>query len=240
MKIYQVGGSVRDKILGRQAHDIDYVVVGSCIEEMLSLGYIQVGKHFPVFIHPKTKQEYALARKESCIGNKHIDFTFDITGVSLQDDLQRRDLTINSMAIGEDGNIIDYFGGLIDLQSGILRHTDSCHFSEDPLRVLRVGRFAAQLDFNINPDTLELCRQMQINTLPRDRIIAEVKKAFAPNCNSVRFVRFLADTMKIEDIFPNIWGLGYSPEYEKYHTEPNTYEHAINTLNFARGEELDV
>lgn len=139
MKIYQVGGSVRDTLLGRTPSDIDYVVVGSNPEEMLSLGYTKVGSHFPVFLHPETKQEYALARTEKATGVGHADFECTTEGVTLEADLSRRDLTINAMAISlKDGTLYDPFGGCTDLEAKLLRHVSDA-FEEDPLRILRVN-----------------------------------------------------------------------------------------------------
>lgn len=175
MKKYLVGGAVRNKILGLPAKDKDYVVIGSSVNEMLSLGFEQVGKHFPVFLHPETRDEYALARTEVSTGNKHGDFTVSIDQVTLRDDLYRRDLTINALAEDENGEIIDYFGGLNDIQSKVLRHV-SVHFVEDPLRVLRVARFAANFGFSIAPETLELMKNMSLKSLPKERIHGEISK----------------------------------------------------------------
>ena len=132
MKIYQVGGAVRDKILGKIPNDVDYVVVGSDIKQMRELGFIQVGKGFPVFLHPKTKQEYALARKEIKTGNKHTDFEFVFTpDITLEEDLQRRDFTCNAIAYDEQsGQYIDYFGGLQDIKNKLIRHIDAEHFQK--------------------------------------------------------------------------------------------------------------
>lgn len=175
MKKYLVGGAVRNKILGLPAKDKDYVVIGSSIDEMLSLGFEQVGKHFPVFLHPETRDEYALARTEVSTGDKHGDFTVSIDQVTLKEDLYRRDLTINALAEEENGEIIDYFGGLNDIQSKVLRHV-SVHFMEDPLRVLRVARFAANFGFSIAPETLGLMKNMSLKSLPKERIQGEISK----------------------------------------------------------------
>ena len=154
MKIYKVGGSVRDKILGKLAQDNDYVVVGATVKEMLEQGYKQVGKDFPVFLHPETNEEYALARKErkTSLGHKGFDFNFE-KDVTLEEDLYRRDLTINAIAEDEDGNLIDPFNGLEDIKRKKLKAVSKA-FSEDPLRALRVARFMSQLNgFTLHSDT---------------------------------------------------------------------------------------
>ncbi len=136
MKIYQVGGAVRDKILGKIPNDFDYVVIGSNPEEMKNLGFEQVGKSFPVFLHPVTKEEYALARKEIKTGNKHTDFKFVFTpDITLKEDLQRRDFTCNAIAYDEETKeFVDYFGGLEDIKNRLIRHINAEHFVEDPFR----------------------------------------------------------------------------------------------------------
>ena len=162
MKIYEVGGAVRDYLLGIKPNDVDYVVVGARVEDLLNKGFVKVGKAFPVFLHPETKAEYALARKEIKTGNKHTDFEFDFSPtISLSEDLRRRDFTCNALAKDvETGKIIDECGGAEDIKNKILRHIDSVHFVEDPLRVLRMCRFSAQLDFEIAPETMLLAKKM--------------------------------------------------------------------------------
>lgn len=179
MKIYQVGGSVRDELLGLDPKDIDYVVVGSSPAEMEALGYYQVGADFPVFLHPVTGAEYALARTERKTGVGYGGFTttFD-PSITLEDDLIRRDLTINSMAKDPDtGVIIDPYGGQADLTAGILRATSEA-FAEDPVRVLRTARFAARYGFTVAPDTIELMRKIapEIKHVPQERVWAEMEK----------------------------------------------------------------
>lgn len=181
MKIYLVGGAVRDKILGINSHDKDWVVVGGSPEHFLAQGYQQVGKDFPVFLHPKTNEEYALARIERKTGQGHQDFQclYD-PSVTLEEDLSRRDLTINAMAMaGEE--IIDPFSGLADCKNRLLRHVSPA-FVEDPLRCLRVARFAAQLPgFSVARETMELCQQMvaanALDHLSKERIWLEWQKA---------------------------------------------------------------
>lgn len=183
MKIYLVGGAVRDHVLKlNNSHDKDWVVVGGNAEFFLVNGYQQVGKDFPVFLHPKTNEEYALARIERKIGSKHTDFhcIFD-PNVTLEEDLSRRDLTINAMAMDEQKKIIDPFNGLSDCKNKILRHV-SAAFVEDPLRCLRIARFAAQLTgFMVAHETMQLCQQMisenALDNLSHERIWLEWQKA---------------------------------------------------------------
>ena len=183
MKIYQVGGAVRDKIMGIEPHDFDYMVVGSDIQEMKALGFKQVGKQFPVFLHPKTKDEYALARKEIKIGPKHADFSFIFDrDVTLEEDLLRRDFTCNALAYDiENDKVVDFHNGIQDIQNKILRHITAEHFIEDPLRILRMCRFAAQLNFEVAPETLELTKKMTADGmllhLSAERIWGEFHKA---------------------------------------------------------------
>src|SRR5512146_2243756 len=163
MKVFLVGGAVRDQLLGVPVSDRDYVVVGARPDDLLREQYKPVGKDFPVFLHPQTGEEYALARTERKTGRGYHGFAFDTSpDVTLEDDLRRRDLTINAMARGEDGALIDPFGGERDLRERILRHV-SAAFAEDPVRVLRVARFAARyaaLGFRVADETIALMRQM--------------------------------------------------------------------------------
>lgn len=180
-KIYQVGGSVRDGIMGKPVSDIDYVVVGATQEQMLSAGFKQAGKDFPVFLHPETKDEYALARTERKTGHGYHGFTtiFDST-ITLEEDLKRRDLTINAMAKDSEGRIIDPYNGKRDIERRELKHVSES-FSEDPLRILRVARFAARFDFTIHADTMKLMQQMhksgETNHLTIERIWKETSRA---------------------------------------------------------------
>ena len=186
MEIFLVGGAVRDALLGLPVHDRDWVVVGATAEEMLAQGFRQVGKDFPVFLHPQSGEEYALARQERKTGRGHQAFAFVFSpDVSLEADLLRRDLTINAIAQAADGQLIDPYGGQADLQARILRHVSPA-FAEDPLRVLRLMRFHARfapLGFSIAPETLALCRQMvaagELQHLSAERIWAECEKALA-------------------------------------------------------------
>lgn len=182
MQTYLVGGAVRDTLLGRKVREKDYVVINETPARMLARGYKQVGKDFPVFLHPKTHEEYALARKERKTEIGHHGFAMDIEKVSLEEDLLRRDLTINAMAISENNELIDPYGGQKDLENKILRHVSSA-FSEDPLRVFRTARFQAMLPvFSIHNTTmalmLELCATpLEIQSLSSERIWNEVVKA---------------------------------------------------------------
>lgn len=182
MVIYLVGGYVRDSLLGLDLRftDKDYLVVGATIEEMLSLGYKQVGKSFPVFLHPKTHCEYALARIEKKTGQGHKGFSFIFhPQVTLEEDLIRRDFTINALAQDINGNVYDFFGGREDLNSQMIRHVSS-HFSEDPLRVIRAARFSSILGFKVAKETMILMKQMvssgELLTLSKERIMLEIKK----------------------------------------------------------------
>jgi tRNA nucleotidyltransferase (CCA-adding enzyme) len=186
MKTYLVGGAVRDQLLGLTPKDHDYVIVGATqadVEAMLRDGYAQVGADFPVFLHPKTGDEYALARIERKSGAGYHGFTVQADEhVTIEDDLLRRDLTINSMAIELDGALVDPYGGMADLHNHVLRHTSDA-FSEDPLRVLRLARFAARfVDFKIAPETVALCNTLcatgELNALSIERIWVELEKGF--------------------------------------------------------------
>ncbi len=186
MKIYLVGGAVRDKLLGIPVKDKDWVVVGSSPEEMLELGYQQVGKDFPVYLHPETKEEYALARTETKTGLGHSAFSVDTSStITIEQDLLRRDLTINAMAEDEDGLLIDPYGGQEDLKNKILRHVSPA-FSEDPLRVLRVARFSARfahLGFEVAQETLDLMQHLvnnsELDELPAERVWQEFRRALS-------------------------------------------------------------
>lgn len=241
MKIYKVGGAVRDEILGLKAHDNDYVVVGSSMVEMRACGYISVGKSFPVFLHPETHEEYALARKEIKTGNRHTDFEFIFTpDVTLRQDLERRDLTCNAIAFDEETKeYIDYFGGRQDIQNKILRHINAEHFVEDPLRVLRACRFAAQLDFEVAPETLALCQKMVLagamENLTPERIFEEVKKALETKKSSKFFV-LMRQIGALKIIMPEVDVLFGVPEKLQYHPEGNTGGHVMTALDTAAGK----
>jgi len=184
MKTFLVGGAVRDHVLGKTVVDRDYVVIGGSVEQMLALGYEQVGMGFPVFLHPATREEYALARREKKVGAGYTGFEFETSkDVTLYEDLERRDLTVNSMAMDDDGTIVDPFNGQRDLKDKVLRHT-SVAFGEDPLRVVRLARFYARYDgFTVADETMILAAEMiargDLNELPHERFWRELDKAFA-------------------------------------------------------------
>jgi tRNA nucleotidyltransferase (CCA-adding enzyme) len=183
VKAYIVGGAVRDELLGLPVKDRDWVVVGATPEEMIAKGFRPVGKDFPVFLHPATKEEYALARTERKSGRGYKGFTVHAApDVTLEDDLRRRDLTINAIAKDESGKLIDPFGGQEDLRSGVLRHVSEA-FSEDPVRILRVARFAARFSFSIDKNTLKLMRKMvasgETDSLVPERVWQEVAKGLS-------------------------------------------------------------
>ena len=180
MKTYRVGGSVRDELLGLAVQDHDYVVVGADPAEMARRGFKAVGADFPVFLHPETHEEYALARTERKTGPGYKGFRFHAApDVTLEDDLRRRDLTINAMARGEDGTLVDPYGGAADLEAGILRHVSPA-FAEDPVRILRVARFAARFGFAVAPETLALMGEMvragEADALVPERVWQEISR----------------------------------------------------------------
>ncbi len=180
MKIYAVGGAVRDELLGRAVKDRDYVVVGATPQDMVRLGFRPVGKDFPVFLHPQTQEEYALARTERKTGRGYTGFRFHAApDVTLEQDLARRDLTINALARDEEGRLIDPHGGLADLRAGLLRHVSPA-FAEDPVRVLRVARFAARFGFHVAAETLALMREMarngEVDALVPERVWQELAR----------------------------------------------------------------
>lgn len=207
MQIFRVGGFVRDFLLGLESKDIDYVVVGATPEEMLAKGFTQVGADFPVFLHPETGDEYALARKERKVaaGYHGFETDFDIS-VTLEEDLARRDLTINSMAMDEDGNIIDPFNGQQDLKDKILRHTTEA-FAEDPLRVLRVARFAARYNFGVANETIDLMREIvkanELQHISNERIVLEFEKAFN-EIKPMLFITILSYVGALKIIIPEL------------------------------------
>ena len=210
MDIYLVGGAVRDKLLGIPVKDRDWVVVGATPEEMLAQGYKQVGADFPVFLHPKTHEEYALARTERKQGHGYHGFTvYSAPDVTLEDDLRRRDLTINAMAMAEDGTLVDPFNGQQDLESRQLRHVSEA-FAEDPLRILRAARFAARFDhlgFRVADDTMALMRTMvedgEVRHLVPERVWQEIQRALH-EVTPVTFFEVLRDCGALRDLIPEL------------------------------------
>lgn len=207
VRVYRVGGSVRDELLGRAEGDRDFVVVGATPEMMLASGYMPVGKDFPVFLHPETRDEYALARTERKSGRGYRGFRFFATpDVTLEDDLRRRDLTINAMARSPDGALIDPYGGEADLRAGVLRHVSTA-FAEDPLRVLRVARFAARLGFRIDDATSGLMRDIaasgELATLAPERVWQELARGLC-EAHPSRLLAALRDCGALAALLPEI------------------------------------
>src|SRR5690554_1419659 len=206
MKIYLVGGAVRDELLGLPVYDRDYVVVGATPEQMLARGFTQVGSDFPVFLHPKTQEEYALARTERKSGKGYTGFEcYAAPEVTLEEDLLRRDLTINAIAKNEQGDIIDPYGGVQDIQQRIFRHVSPA-FSEDPLRVLRLARFAARFatfDFHVAAETEQLIAKIvhshELKHLTPERIWMETRKALCTAQPSYYF-EFLIKYQALEEL----------------------------------------
>ncbi len=239
MKTYLVGGAVRDRLLGIAVKDRDYVVVGAQPEDLLRAGYKPVGKDFPVFLHPQTGEEYALARTERKTGRGYHAFAFDTdASVTLEDDLRRRDLTINAIAEDENGALIDPFGGARDLDSKLLRHVSPA-FAEDPVRVLRVARFAARFaarGFRIADETLALMRQMvssgEVDHLVPERVWAETQKALAESTPSA-FLRALRDCHALARLFPEIDALYGVPQRAEFHPEIDSGVHTELVVDMA-------
>jgi tRNA nucleotidyltransferase (CCA-adding enzyme) len=239
MRIYLVGGAVRDSLLGRVSTDRDFVVVGATPEQMLREGYRPIGKDFPVFLHPSTQEEYALARTERKIGRGYHGFAFQADpSVTLEQDLERRDLTINAMAMDEGGAIIDPFGGRRDLEARMLRHVSPA-FAEDPVRVLRVARFAARyapLGFRIADETLALMQVMveagEVDHLVAERVWAETRKALAEPAPSA-FVRALRTCGALRVVFPEVDALYGVPQRAEFHPEVDTGTHIELVLDMA-------
>ncbi|MBO9661939.1 multifunctional CCA addition/repair protein [Dokdonella sp.] len=239
MQIYLVGGAVRDQLLGKPVADRDYVVVGATPEEMRRLGYKPVGKDFPVFLHPHSGEEYALARTERKTGHGYRGFAFQTdASVTLEQDLERRDLAINAMAVDAQGAIVDPYGGRRDLQARLLRHVSPA-FVEDPVRVLRVARFAARyapLGFRIADETLALMRTMvdggEVDHLVPERVWTETRKALAEPMPSA-FVRALRDCGALRVVFPEVDALYGVPQRAEFHPEIDTGTHIELVLDAA-------
>ena len=240
MQIYLVGGAVRDALLGYPVKDKDYLVTGATIEQMLAAGYQQVGKTFPVFLHPKSQQEYALARKEKKQGSGYTGFACDFEPtITVEEDLLRRDLTINAMAQDSNGNIIDPFDGQQDLAAKLLRHVSDA-FVEDPLRVLRVARFAARyhhLGFKVAPETLTLMRKIvtsgELDALIAERVWQETQSALLEQDPQVYF-EVLRECGALQVIMPEIdclWGI---PNPAKWHPEIDSGIHTMMVLKQAQ------
>jgi tRNA nucleotidyltransferase (CCA-adding enzyme) len=236
VKTYLVGGAVRDKLLGLEVKDKDYVVVGASPMEMQALGYRQVGKDFPVFLHPRTHQEYALARTERKTGPGYQGFACHASPeVTLEEDLQRRDLTINAIAQDEGGQLYDPFGGVADIEARLLRHVSDA-FVEDPLRVLRVARFAARFapqGFRVADETMTLMRAIsqsgELEHLTPERVWQELDKTLGCEQPQV-FFEVLRQCGALEILFPEIHALFGVPQPEKWHPEVDTGVHTLMSL----------
>lgn len=239
MQVYLVGGAVRDHLLGHPYHEKDYVVVGATPQQMLADGFEPVGKDFPVFLHPKTKEEYALARTERKAGVGYHGFEFYTDpNVSLEEDLIRRDLTINAMAIDQDGQVYDPYHGQLDLKLRLLRHVSDA-FVEDPLRVLRIARFAARyhhLGFKVAPETLQLMQRLaesgELQALTAERVWKETSRALM-EVNAEVYFEVLRSCGALQVLFPEIDALFGIPQRPEYHPEIDCGIHTLMSLQQA-------
>jgi tRNA nucleotidyltransferase (CCA-adding enzyme) len=236
MQVYLVGGAVRDRLLGRTVRERDWVVVGATPAELEALGYTPVGREFPVFLHPETKEEHALARLERKVAPGYRGFVTEFSPtVTLEEDLQRRDLTINAMAEGADGRLVDPYGGQRDLAARLLRHVSDA-FIEDPVRILRVARFAARyapLGFRVADETLQLMRTMvangEANALVPERVWTELQRALGEPCPDV-FIQVLRDTGTLRVVLPELDALFGVPQPPQWHPEVDTGVHQLLAL----------
>lgn len=236
MQVFRVGGTVRDQLLGIKSKDTDWVVTGSTPEKMIASGYTAIGKDFPVFLHPHTKEEYALARTERKVSRGYAGFNFNTDpSITIEQDLSRRDLTINAIAEDEQGNLIDPFNGQRDIKDKLLRHVSEA-FVEDPVRVLRVARFAARfhhLGFSIAEETKQLIQQVaksgELDALVAERVWSEMNKALAEQDPQVFFTS-LRDCRVLATLFPEIDNLFGVPQTAKFHPEIDTGVHVMMVL----------
>ncbi len=239
MRVYLVGGAVRDRLLGRTVKERDWVVVGASPEELERDGFTPVGREFPVFLHPETREEYALARRERKVGLGYRGFTTQFApDVSLEDDLKRRDLTINAMAETPSGEIIDPYGGRRDLEARLLRHVSEA-FVEDPVRILRVARFAARyadLGFRVADDTVALMKQMtesgEVDALVPERVWQETERALGESRPDL-FFETLRSCGALTRIFPEIAALHGVPQPPRWHPEVDTGVHTLLVVRYA-------
>ena len=235
MQIFTVGGAVRDELLGLPVQDRDYVVVGATPEEMLARGFKPVGKDFPVFLHPKTREEHALARTERKTGQGYQGFSFHAAPeVGLEEDLARRDLTINAIARADDGSLTDPFHGVADIEARVLRHVGPA-FIEDPVRILRVARFAARFtDFSVAPETVELMRQMVVrgeaDHLVAERVWQELAKGLM-EAKPSRMIYMLRECGALARLLPELDRLFGVPQRADFHPEIDTGVHVMMALN---------
>jgi tRNA nucleotidyltransferase (CCA-adding enzyme) len=246
MQVYLVGGAVRDEQLGIPVKDRDWCVVGATPDELLGLGYKPVGKDFPVFLHPQTNEEYALARTErkTAVGYHGFSFNTD-PSVTIEEDLSRRDLTMNAIAKDADGNLIDPFGGLDDISRGLIRHVSDA-FAEDPVRILRAAKFAARFashNFRIAPETRDLMRQMvsagEADALVPDRVWKETEAALAGPDPRV-FFEALRACRALNALYPEIDALFGVPQPPKWHPEVDTGLHTMMVLQKATELASDI
>jgi len=246
MQVYLVGGAVRDEQLGLPVKERDWCVVGATPDELLDQGYKQVGKDFPVFLHPQTNEEYALARTERKTAAGYHGFAFDTsTDVTIEDDLSRRDLTINALAKDSDGQIIDPYDGLKDIRNRAIRHVSDA-FVEDPVRILRAAKFAARfahLGFRITPETRDLMRQMvadgEVDALVPDRVWKETEAALAGS-NPRLFFEALRTCGALRVVFPEVDALFGVPQPAKWHPEIDTGLHTMMVLDEAEKLSGDI
>ena len=244
MKIYTVGGAVRDELLGLPVQDRDFVVVGATPEEMVRQGFQPVGKDFPVFLHPVTHAEYALARTERKTARGYKGFqVYAAPQVTLAQDLARRDLTINAIAKDEAGALIDPYGGQTDLAARVLRHVSPA-FSEDPVRILRVARFAARfVDFTVAGETLALMREMvqsgEVDALVPERVWQEISRGLM-EAQPSRLFEVLRACGALSKIMPEVDGLFGVPQHPKSHPEIDTGVHVMLVLDFAAGQQYSL
>ncbi len=246
MKLYIVGGAVRDALLGRPVSDRDWVVVGATPEQMVAQGFRPVGKDFPVFLHPQTQEEYALARTERKTAPGYHGFVFHTSpDVTLEDDLIRRDLTINAIARAEDGTLTDPFDGQADIQARIFRHVSDA-FAEDPVRILRLARFAARFaDFTVAPETMALMQTMvaagEVDALVPERVWQEVARGLMEAAPS-RMLTVLRDCGALFRIMPELDALWGVPQPPLHHPEVDTGVHMMLVIDHAatRGVDLPV
>jgi len=237
MKIYAVGGSVRDALLGLPVQDRDFVVVGATPDQMIAAGYMAVGKDFPVFLHPRTHEEYALARTERKTAPGYKGFVFHTDdSVTLEEDLIRRDLTINAMAKGDDGVLIDPYGGQADIAARVFRHVSPA-FAEDPVRILRVARFAARFDdFTVAPETNQLMQQMveagEVDALVPERVWQELARGLMEKKPS-RMFEVLRACGALQRILPELAALWGVPQPVKWHPEIDTGAHVMLVIDYA-------
>lgn len=240
MAFYKVGGFVRDTIMGLEPKDIDWVVTNETVEQMLADGYKMVGNGFPVFLNPDNGQEFALARTERKVGKGYNGFEFNVENVTIEQDLERRDLTINAMAMDGFDKIIDPFNGQKDLEAKILRHVNADAFREDPVRVLRIARFLARWpEFSVARETKQLCRDIvdngEMEHLTAERITAEMMKSLSEPMPS-RFFYFLRMVGALKIIFPEIHNLiGVEQPYD-HHPEGDAFIHTMMVLDEASNQ----